>query len=239
MAALVLWTRDPGPLLEAVPTWEDMGIRSLWLITVTGYATALEPRVPATEAVLQNTRRLAAIVGPERISWRYDPILFCPSLRMDRGWHRANFSRLAGELEGAVTRCIVSVYDDYAKARRRLRTARYPPDLAADPLPLMTDLVNVAAERGVTLQSCCEALAPAGVQPGACIDGPLLDRLWNLGVGSHTDPGQRSGCRCAPSVDIGVYNTCTHGCLYCYATGAPATAQQHLLAHDPEAPRMA
>lgn len=57
-----------------------------------------------------------------------------------------------------------------------------------------------------------------GIPAGGCIDGDLLDRLWNLEVGTRRDPGQRPGCRCAPSVDIGAYDTCTHGCLYCYAT---------------------
>ncbi|MDA8425359.1 MAG: DUF1848 family protein, partial [Treponema sp.] len=31
------------------------------------------------------------------------------------------------------------------------------------------------------------------------------------------DPGQRPECRCAPSVDIGVYGACPAGCVYCYA----------------------
>jgi hypothetical protein len=103
----------------------------------------------------------------------------------------------------------------------------------------VADLAAVATRFGVAMQSCCETLEPAGVSPGGCIDGPLLDRLWDLGLGSRVDPGQRPECRCAPSVDIGVYTTCIHGCLYCYATDTVARARQRHDVHQPQAARMA
>jgi hypothetical protein len=239
MAALVLWTRNPGPVLEQVPIWEAAGIRSLWLVTVTGYPRELEPDGPNLETAVRSMRRLAELVGRERISWRYDPVLFCPRLGMDPSWHRRNFERLTALLAGCAERCIVSVYDDYAKSRRRLGRAGYAPDLETDPIPTVADLATLAAQSGVVMQSCCETLEPAGVSPGGCIDGPLLDRLWDLDLGSRADPGQRPGCRCAPSVDIGVYTTCTHGCLYCYATGAIERARQRRSFHDSDAERLA
>ncbi len=218
LEALVLWTRDPGPLLDQVPEWERRGLRTLWLVTVTGYPRELEPRAPDEAAAIAAVSRLAALVGPERISWRYDPVLLCPALGLDPAWHGRNFRRLLRRMKGAVGRCIVSVYDDYAKARRRLGAAGLAPDLESDPVPLLADLAEAAAGLGLPLQSCCEEAAAAGIPAGACIDGALLDRLWGLGVGARRDPGQRPGCRCAPSADLGAYDTCTHGCLYCYAT---------------------
>ncbi|MHB8765637.1 MAG: DUF1848 domain-containing protein [Deferrisomatales bacterium] len=235
LEALVLWTRDPSPLLGALPAWEAGGLRTLWLVTITGYPAALEPAAPDPGRAVAAVRDLARVVGPERVSWRYDPVLLCPAAGVDRRWHRENFTRLAGQLAGSTARCVVSLYDDYAKARRRLAAAGLAPGTEAEGRALAADLADRARAAGIALQSCCEDLADAGIPAGACIDGRLLDALWGIGAATRRDAGQRPGCRCAPSVDLGVYDTCGHGCLYCYATTTGARARTH----DPTAPRVA
>lgn len=239
LEALILWTRNPAPLLADLPTWEERGLRTLWLVTVTGYPVALEPGAPPAPDAVEAVRRLAAVVGADRVAWRYDPVLLCPSLGLGREWHRANFRRLAARLAGAVGRCIVSYYDDYAKSRRRLRNAGLEVELPEGPPALAEDLVTESRAHGIPLQTCCESWEATGTAAGACIDGALLKRLWGLDLGPRRDPGQRSGCRCAPSVDLGVYHTCTHGCLYCYATGSPERARANRARHDPAADRLA
>ena len=42
------------------------------------------------------------------------------------------------------------------------------------------------------------------------------------------DQGQRGACRCAPSKDIGAYNTCRHFCAYCYANQSPEAVERRL-----------
>lgn len=246
LGALVLWTRNPSPLLDAVPGWEAGGLRTLWLVTLTGYPRALEPAAPDESQVVAAVHSLCALVGPDRVAWRYDPVLLCPAIGVDAPWHRRNFHRLATALSGATRRCIVSLYDDYAKARRRLAAAGLAP-VGAEAMPglpeewvaLFADLAAQASAHGIEVRSCCEELSAAGVAPGACIDGELLSRLWGLPARPTRDRGQRPGCRCVPSADIGVYDTCTHGCLYCYATGTAARALARRLAHDPEGERLA
>ena len=43
----------------------------------------------------------------------------------------------------------------------------------------------------------------------------------------------REGCGCTESIDIGAYDTCQAGCIYCYATRSREAALARFREHDP------
>jgi len=228
MEALVLWTRNPGPLLPWVGEWEERGIRSLWLVTVTGYPSRLEPNAPPVDEAIEALACLAGIIGRERISWRYDPVFTSRNLCMDPSFHQANFTRLAKRINKHAGRAVISIYDAYARASQRLKKASVDFE-GGWALESCRSIARNAAAYDLPLQSCCEELGGLGIKAAGCIDGELLDSLWGLGVTGKKDKHQRPLCLCAPSVDIGRYGTCTHGCLYCYATRRETSAKEPAL----------
>jgi len=202
----------------------DRGFTYYFLFTLNDYPSPLEPNVPPIEQRLETFHRLAESLGPKRVVWRYDPILITPKTPYD--FHIETFERLARSLQGSTHRVMVSVVDAYRKTSRRMATLgnqgfAFEPDAAQNPKMriLMSHIGRISKTCGMEAFTCAEAVdfTQEGVPPGSCIDAALLSSLGRT-VPSVKDPGQRSACLCVTSRDIGVGDTCLHGCPYCYAT---------------------
>jgi hypothetical protein len=223
--AIVFWSKNPRPLLPYLAELQGMGYRYYFQFTLNDYPPGFEPGIPPLAERLDTFRELAARIGPERVVWRYDPIILSSATPPE--WHRERFMALAKALKVSCRRVVVSVLDDYACARGRLFALAHKAGFSLDAnrprgraLPeLLADLAQTARGAGLEIQSCAEdTLYVSGIPAGACIDAALINRLWGLNLDLRKDPGQRKGCLCAMSRDIGANNTCRHGCVYCYAT---------------------
>lgn len=230
---IVFWTRDPRPLLPELRRLEETGLGFSFLFTVTPYGPDLERYLPDLDGRLEAFVALAERIGPERVDWRYDPILFTD--RIDAAFHREAFARLAGRLRGLTRRCIASFLQPYAKTRRNLAGLPVREAALRERIEVLAALSDLADGCGMRLQTCAAEAVP-GVEAGACIDGQRISRLLGRPVDTRRDPGQRPLCRCARSVDIGAYDTCRHGCRYCYATASDAAVADNRLRHDAASP---
>ena len=75
-----------------------------------------------------------------------------------------------------------------------------------------------------------------GVAHGACIDGKFISEITGRRLDGKKDKGQRPACGCITSTDIGAYNTCPHGCIYCYANSNANTVRENYAIHNPRSP---
>ena len=241
VSLLVFWTRNPLPLLPHLPDLDAMGYRYYFHVTLTGYPKALESATLRPAKAIDAFCQLAAAIGPQKVIWRYDPVLLCSALPVEA--HIDRFARLARALEGSTQRVVVSLADLYAKSVRNLTTL--PgfsfSDIAADHAALgrlLPELQRIAASHGIRIQGCAEdpALDKLGLPAGKCIDEALIRELFGLELAARRDKGQRLHCGCIRSVDIGAYESCLHGCRYCYATTDPQLARRNYLHHNPLSP---
>ncbi len=240
--AIVFWTRNPRPLLAHLPELDERGYQTLFQITLLDYPRWLETNTPPVDAAIATFRAVADHIGPARVVWRYDPLVFTRSI--DAGYHHRKFGEIAAALEGYTERVVVSVVDDYAKTRSRLGQLDDETPVAKETVAeddtfaeLMRSLASIAGERGMEIQSCAETLdlQPYGIAAGKCIDDVLLSRLFGLDLDDKKDPTQRKECGCVVSKDIGMYNSCPFGCQYCYATVSFDSARTRYAQHDPHA----
>lgn len=93
---------------------------------------------------------------------------------------------------------------------------------------------RTGAEYGLQVNACCEAkdLTTFGVGRASCIDRAVIEDILGGTVRLKQDKGQRKGCGCYESIDIGAYNTCPNGCIYCYANHSPKSLEANLRQMD-------
>ncbi len=233
---IVFWTRNPAGLFPHLEFIQGKGIPFYFQYTLTPYGADIESAVPPVEKRIAAFRELSLRVGAGKVVWRYDPILF--TNQIDLPYHLQMFRALAEELAPHTRTCVISFLDFYRKTEKNMAPFAPvdPPD--EQKLELAHELSRIALPLGITLESCAEAidLSPAGIHPGKCIDPIRISRLCHARVTAAKDPSQRQECGCIESIDIGAYNTCPHGCLYCYANHNPAIAKELARQHNSFSP---
>ena len=235
----LFWTRNVGPFADALAAVHGLGIPFVVHMTVTGYPRALETAVAHPDRAVDQMRAVAARYGPRTVVWRYDPLLITDLT--PPAWHRHTFARLAESLRGTVDEVCVSFANIYQKTRRNLDQAtathgfwwRDPPD--DEKRALLADLVPVATEAGMAVSVCTQPdLMVPGAVAARCVDSQRLSDVAGRPLAARTK-GNRPGCLCAESRDIGAYDTCPHGCVYCYAVQHRDRARRAFKAHDASA----
>lgn len=240
----VFWTRNALPFAEALRLVRAAGIPFVVHHTVTALPRALERSVIDSGRAVDHMQALAAEFGPRAVVWRYDPLVFSDLTPV--GFHLDTFSRLADRLAGATDEVVISFAQVYRKTARNLDAAAradgfrwFDPDDAVK-RDLAARLAPIAMDRGMALSVCSQTpYVVAGTRAAACIDARRLEdvaRGWGVprAVAARVK-GNRPGCLCHESRDIGAYDSCPHGCAYCYAVGSRSLAKRRHAAHDPQA----
>ena len=233
---IVFWSKNPAPFMKHIPALQARGLGFYFQFTLNDYeAEGLEPGLPTLVERIATFKRLASQIGPEHVVWRFDPITLSNSLDAHRLCGR--IEHLAHELSGSTRKLVIS-FIDIAK----YRSARRMPPCWREPSPedieaLAKEIGMIGRRYGLEVASCSENvnLELYGIAHNSCVDAALISRLapddaelQSYLVGAGKDKGQRKDCLCVKSKDIGQYNTCSHGCLYCYACRSYANSPSFL-----------
>lgn len=229
----VFWTRNFGPVLPRLSTLLEFGRPFTVQYTVTGYPRMLEAAVVPAETAIAQIRALSRDVHALCPVWRYDPIVL--SEATPYSFHREQFRALAQRLEGATDEVVTSFVHIYAKSARNLAKSGLTviDPVAEEKRELAAELAGIARQHGMSLTLCSqpEHLAE-GCGEARCVDAARLAAIAGYPVHAALK-GNRPGCACHESRDIGDYDTCPHGCSYCYAVRSRATALRRYKAHSP------
>lgn len=228
---IVFWSKNPKPLQPYLKEIDAMGYKYFFQMTVTGYGKDVEAGLPPTEKNIATFLLLSEQIGKDRIDWRYDPIFL--NEKYTASYHLEKFEQMCEWMHAATERCTISFLDSY-------RNCPFAEMESEDIRNLAEGLSKIAQKYELPLYTCAEKLSldEYGICRGACIDRERLHHLTGYKLDLSKDPGQRKECLCAESIDIGMYDTCTNGCAYCYAVKSPENAKKKRQMHDPQSPML-
>lgn len=217
--SIVFWSKNYSPLISRMNEIEETTKNLFFHFTITGIPEDIEQNTPPVEDTVNDFIHLAEKYSPPRLVWRFDPV--CITHKLSFSFYEEIFSRIAKSLEGSCVKCYISFIRKYKKALVNFK--RFSDHVLIDTdEELQKDyarrLSGIADRHGIRLYACCnDYLLSEQVNKGSCINSIELSRLFkDYSVPSPAAP-TRKECACTKSVDIGSYDTCPHGCLYCYA----------------------
>lgn len=232
---IVFWTKNPEPMLGRLEEIADY--KYYFQFTLTGYGQDIEKNVPhKKEKMIPIFQRLSRQIGKERVIWRYDPIIFTEKYTAE--YHLKAFGQIAAALEGYTNKCVISFVDMYAKNRKAMQTLKMQEKSVAELKEFACELSRIARENNMQIASCAERidLTECGIVHNSCIDKNLIEEIIGCKLKATKDKNQRTECGCVESIEVGTYNTCKNGCVYCYANHSPESVMTNCRAYDVNSP---
>ena len=229
---IIFCTKNPKPMLENLEKIDKFN--QYWHITITPYEKEIEPNVPPMNDVLESFKYLSKKLGKENVTLRYDPIFINEKYTLEK--HIESFEYIANSLSDYTTEAIISFIDLYEKTKRNFPKAR---EVTKDErLKLGKEFAQIGKKNNITIKTCVEGseLDKFGIDSSGCMTKEVIERAINKNLNVPKQKARNGECYCLLNNDIGEYNTCDHGCLYCYANSNKRLVKRNLKLHDPKSP---
>ncbi|EAL0271420.1 DUF1848 domain-containing protein [Campylobacter lari] len=236
--AIVFWTKNAKPIMQYL---DEISKNYFYYFqyTITGYSNKIEQFTPNPIHTIENFIQLSDKIGKERVIWRYDPIVLTQYTPLKE--HLRLFEKIATLLHNKTNKVIISFADPYKKINKRLNNLNFIDILSIDFIEFQEFIQNIsyiANSKSMIIETCSENidLEKFNINHGKCIDDNLIQHISNSKLKIQKDKYQRNECGCVHSVDIGMYNTCPHGCLYCYANFSDISVKKNISLHNENSP---
>lgn len=234
---IVFWSKNPAPMLEKLDKLKEYNY--YFQFTLNPYGPDIENHLPAISKRIDTFKRLSDRIGKEKVIWRYDPVL--TNETYTPGFHKEKFAEIAYDLKEHTEKCMLGFIDHYQHIRTAVGQFNIQPLLKADIEEMAVSFKKTVDTCSIQLDTCTVKvdLTHLGIPGGLCIDNQLVERIAGYPISIRKDKNQRDICRCAESIDIGTYESCLNGCIYCYAIkGNYNTVKYNLNKHDKDSPML-
>lgn len=228
----VFWTKNAIPMTNKLEKLKEY--MYYFQYTISPYKKDAEPNVMDKMKIVENFRYLSKMIGKKRMILRYDPIFLNENYTIE--YHKKAFEKLCEKLEGYTEKCVISFIDLYQRTERNSKHLKIRAISKEEQYEIVESFVKIADKYGINIEMCSESndFSSLGVKSGKCIDGDLIAELLGYNIEDRKDKNQREECGCVRSADIGEYNTCVHGCVYCYANFNKEMAEKNYKLHNKE-----
>jgi len=229
---LVFCTKNPEPMMKRLD--EIAHFKQFWGITLTAYGKDIEPHVPDKHRIIECIKVLSNRFGSQSVEWRYDPIFL--SDKYTKEVHLRSFEHIANKLSGSIEICVISFIDLYQKTIKNFPSVSEV--CLEDQIELIKAFVEIGKKYNIRIKTCLEnkVLEDYGVDTSGCLTQSVLEKSLNQRLNITKQTQAREGCDCLLGNDIGSYNSCGHGCVYCYANYDMKLVRENMKKHNKNSP---
>jgi hypothetical protein len=222
VSAIALWSKNFSPFINNAISLRNEGYPLFFNYTITGLPEIFEPCCPQKNESIESIKKISSSFSPDHINWRYDPVLITEIT--DIHYHTDKFTKLCADLSGFIKRCYISFPTIYGKVEKSFKHFTEKTSIKIlflsiqEKIELAEKLAVIAENYGIQIYSCrSDYLEGDKIKKGHCIDGEIISTISGRVISKLRPRPTRKECGCTESTDIGIYEICPHGCIYCYA----------------------